>query len=252
MKPSHFKLKSYELKHLTWNDVESYLKVDDRIIIPIGSTEQHGPKSIIGTDHLAAEHIAIESSKLSKILVSPTLSIGMSEHHLAFPGTLSFSKEVYYLVLHNLLTRLHQQGFRRFLLINGHGGNCRTVKAVFHQLASELDNFSPVLFNWWDVPEVTTYLDKHFGKWEGMHATPGETSLMMYFYPELISKKPVPKGRRPSKEIYHNAIRPEDYRQLFPEGVWYADPNLASSKHGKMIFNLCIDYILPKINKWDF
>jgi creatinine amidohydrolase len=252
MNPRPLKLPSYELKYLTWKDVEKYLSSNDRIIVPIGSTEQHGPKSILGTDHLAAEHIAIELAKQSKVLVTPTLSIGMSEHHLAFPGTMSFSKEVYYLVVYNLLAKLAKHGFKRILLINGHGGNCRTVKAVFHQLSQETKDLSFALVNWWDIPSVKEYLDMNFGKWEGKHATPGETSLMMYFHPEMISTKPVPKGKRPSKEKYTGCSKPEDYRKLFPEGIWYADPNLASQKHGKAIFNLSIEYLLPKINKWFF
>jgi creatinine amidohydrolase len=252
MNPRPLKLPSYELKYLTWKDVEKYLSSNNRIIVPIGSTEQHGPKSILGTDHLAAENIAIELAKRSKVLVAPALSIGMSEHHLAFPGTLSFPGEVYYLVIYNLLFKLAKHGFKRILIINGHGGNCHTVKTVFYQLSEESKDLSFALVNWWDIPSVKAYLDIHFGKWEGKHATPGETSLMMYFYPEKICNNPVPKGKRPSKEKYNNCSKPEDYRKLFPDGIWYADPNLARKDHGKAILTLSLDYLVPKLTNWSF
>ena len=237
---------------LTWKEVESYLKRSDRIIFPIGSTEQHGTKAILGTDHLVAEKISMEVGKRTQTLVAPTLVVGMSEHHLSFPGTMSFSKEVYYLVIQNLLTRFYRHGFKHILIINGHGGNQRTVNVVRHQLKNELPDLSIAFVNWWDLPEAEKYLEKHFGKWEGMHATAGETSIMMHVYPKMISHKKVPKGKCPPKKEYEKANVPDDYRRLFPDGVWYADPNLANRKHGKNLTDLCIKSLIPKLKKWDF
>ncbi|HEX2890383.1 creatininase family protein, partial [Vineibacter terrae] len=75
------------LQLVTWPDVEQYLKTSTGIIIPIGSTEQHGPNGLVGTDALTAEFIAQGVGDKTGALVTPTISVGMAQHHLGFPGS---------------------------------------------------------------------------------------------------------------------------------------------------------------------
>jgi creatinine amidohydrolase len=243
---------NYKLAEMTFQQIADYLKTNDRIILPIGSTEQHGPISILGTDHLCAEAVAKRVSQKTGTMMAPTLPFGMSEHHLAFPGTISFSKETYYLVLYNILSKIYRHGFRRIILINGHGGNRRTVNAVRFQLKNECPGISIILMNWYGIPTVKQYLKKHFGDDEGDHATPGETSIMMSEYPKSVKKRKVPKGDYPPREDYEKAKLPEDFKRIFPSGVWYADPNLATAAHGKKLIDLSVKYIVPKMKNWEF
>ena len=78
-----------QLQLATWAEVESYLKGSTGIVMPIGSTEQHGPNGLIGTDAICAEAIAEEIGNKTGALVAPTIAVGMAQHHMAFPGTMT-------------------------------------------------------------------------------------------------------------------------------------------------------------------
>ena len=140
----------------TWTEVEEYLIDCKGIILPIGSTEQHGPTGAIGTDALTAESIALEVGRRSGVLVTPTQPYGMAEHHLAFPGTMSLQPSTLLNVIHDLVISLAMHGFERIFIINGHGGNIATIKSAFSKAYrtistmefSESKSFQCKLANW--------------------------------------------------------------------------------------------------------
>src|SRR3989442_5637744 len=105
-----------------WQMLEEYLKHDDRIVLPIGSTEQHGYLSV-GTDAILAERVAVEAAEPLGVPVLPALPYGMTPYFAAFPGSPSLRMSTYIAVIRDLLDSLFRQGFRRIALINGHGGN---------------------------------------------------------------------------------------------------------------------------------
>src|ERR1700675_1392021 len=105
-----------------WMQVEKYLEHDDRVVLPIGSTEQHGYLSL-ETDNILAERVSAEAAEPLGGLVLPGLPSGLTPSFAAFPGSPSLRLETFVSVLRDLLDSLHGQGFRRFLVVNGHGGN---------------------------------------------------------------------------------------------------------------------------------
>src|SRR5438093_145260 len=105
-----------------WQMLEAYLAHDDRIVLPIGSTEQHGYLSV-GTDAILAERVAVEAAEPLGVPVLPALPYGMTPYFAAFPGSPSLRMSTYIAVIRDLLDSLFRQGFRRIALINGHGGN---------------------------------------------------------------------------------------------------------------------------------
>src|SRR6266851_824162 len=119
-----------QLQLQTWVEVEAYLRSSRSIVLPIGSTEQHGPIGLIGTDAICAEVIARGVGEAAGALVAPTVAVGMAQHHL---------------------------GFERFYFIDGHGGNIATVTAAFLEIYTARSlaagaNVRPVkcrLRNWW-------------------------------------------------------------------------------------------------------
>ena len=113
--------------------MEAYLKQNKGVIIPLGSTEQHGPTGAIGTDALTAEAVALEVGRRLGVLVTPAQAFGMAEHHLGFAGTMSLQPSTLLAVLHDLILSLARHGFERIYVINGHGGNIATCKAAFAQ-----------------------------------------------------------------------------------------------------------------------
>ena len=118
----------------TWHEVEDYLRTSRGIIVPIGSTEQHGPNGLIGTDHLDAEFVARGVGDEIGCLIAPTLTIGMSQHHLGFAGSITLRPSTLIALVGDVVTSLTKHGFERFLFINGHGGNVATVTAAFDEI----------------------------------------------------------------------------------------------------------------------
>ena len=90
----------------SWPDVDRYLETCKGVIIPLGSTEQHGPTGAIGTDALTAEAVALELGRRSGVLVTPVQAFGMAEHHLGFSGTMSLQPATLLAVLHDLVLSL--------------------------------------------------------------------------------------------------------------------------------------------------
>src|SRR5947207_7050710 len=109
--------------------LEEYLARDDRIVLPVGSTEQHAYLSR-ETDNIIAERLAVEAAEPLGIPVLPVLPYGLTQGFAAFPGSPTLRLETYGAVLREILDSLHGQGFRRFLIANGHGGNPPGAVAV--------------------------------------------------------------------------------------------------------------------------
>ena len=130
---------------LNWMQLEAYLERDDRIVLPLGSTEQHAYLSL-ATDVILAERVALEAAEPLGIPVLPPLAFGVAPYFAGFPGSLSLAEGTYTQVLRELTGSLQGQGFRRILLVNGHGGNSEAAAAAL----------SPgvALHDWWRAPRT--------------------------------------------------------------------------------------------------
>jgi creatinine amidohydrolase len=114
---------------MNWMQVEEYLTRDDRIVLPIGSTEQHAYLSL-ATDVILAERVSVEAAEPLGVPVMPVLPFGIAPGFAAYPGTVSLQTETLVTVLTDALDGLHSQGFRRFLVVNGHGGNVQVAEPL--------------------------------------------------------------------------------------------------------------------------
>ena len=121
----------------TWAEAEAYLAEKDGIIIPIGSTEQHGPNGLIGTDALMADAIAIEVAARADAMVAPVISVGMAQHHMAFSGSMTLRPTTLIQVMRDNVLSLAKHGFRRFYFLNGHGGNISTINTAFQEIHAD-------------------------------------------------------------------------------------------------------------------
>ena len=116
-------LPSRWLSELTWPEVESYLERERIVLVPIGSTEQHGPAGPLGVDTMVAITLCEDTAERSDVLCAPPLWYGDSSHHNAFPGTISLSPDTMIAVVRDLCRSLAQHGFDRIVLVNGHKGS---------------------------------------------------------------------------------------------------------------------------------
>lgn len=225
----------------TWPEVDSYLQRCTGVILPLGSTEQHGPTGAIGTDALTAEAVALELGQRSGVLVAPVQPFGMAEHHLGFSGTMSLQPSTLLAVLHDLVLSLATHGFERIFVVNGHGGNIATAKAAFAQAygtaASRGLDVAPRLrcrmANWFMAGPVMRRARELYGDREGQHATPSEIALTLHLHAGLMAKqRPLPEAA--ACGAIHG---PEDFRRRFPDGRMGSDPYLAKPDHGAELLN---------------
>jgi creatinine amidohydrolase len=153
-----------------WMTVASYLEHDDRVVLPVGSTEQHGYLSL-GTDALLAERVSVEAAEPLGIPVLPVVPFGMAPYFTRYPGSMSLRMSTYVEVLRDLLECLYGQGFRRIAVVNGHGGNTPVTGFVREWICQPRDEPAQVLFHsWYNAPRTAAAAslfdaDQYHGSW---------------------------------------------------------------------------------------
>ncbi len=243
--------------HLSaWPEIEAYLTRSKGIIVPIGSTEQHGPNGLIGTDALCPEIIANHAAADDDdILIGPTFNVGCAQHHMAFPGSMTLRPSTMIAVLHDWVTSLARHGFERVYFLNGHGGNVATVNAAFSEIYAD-DSLTPqggnrpqlsmMLRNWWELDGVFALCKKLYPTGHGSHATPSEVAVTYFAYPQAIKEAALDPEIAPSGPIRGA----EDYRKRFPDGRIGSNPGLATPEDGQKIVELAAKKLVVDYKKF--
>lgn len=242
--------------HLSsWPEIETYLTSSKAILIPIGSTEQHGPNGLLGTDALCPEIIARRAGDESGILVGPTFNVGQAQHHMAFPGTITLRPSTMIAAMLDWAQSLSRHGFERIYWLNGHGGNIATINAAFSEIYHGV-TFGPdglnrpplrcVLRNWWELVGVTDLCKQLFPVGEGSHATPSEVSVTYFGYPEAIKHVAMSPKIAPTGPIYDA----EDYRRRFPDGRIGSDPSQATPEAGEKIVTAAVKGVIAEFRQF--
>ena len=215
------------------------------IILPIGSTEQHGPNGLIGTDALCAEMIARGVGDAAEAMVGPTIGVGIAVHHMGFAGTMTVRPSTLIAIIHDYVLSLARHGFRSFFFINGHGGNIATVQAAFSEIYAAFEGAIGVrqddelrcrLANWWDGKIMHDLAKEMFGDNEGSHATASEVAVTQYLFPDTIKNAQLDPPKAPSG-WFHG---PADYRRRFPDGRIGSNPGLATPEFGKRLYDTSV------------
>jgi creatinine amidohydrolase len=225
----------------TWTEIEARLARDAGIVIPIGSHEQHGPTGLIGTDALCPQIIAHAAETDADLLIGPTFSVGMAQHHMSFPGSMTLRPSTMIAAMVDWTMSLSRAGFRRIYWLNGHGGNVATINAAFAEsyagfsLRGEPAPFAHMLRNWWELPGIERLCLAEFPVGHGSHATPSEVAVTYAAYPEraglaqtVLSPVIAPTG--PIRDA-------GDYRARFPDGRIGSDPTKATVEAGQRIIS---------------
>ena len=228
------------LAEASWVEAQKALGKVDTVILPVGSTEQHGPHCPLGTDHITADAVANMVGDRAKLPVLPVVPVGVSSHHRQFPGTLWVPPAVFRDYIKAIILSASSHGPRKFIVINGHGGNTPSLKEVAEELRSDDDIF---------VAIATAYPAKLDG-----HAGEDETSIMLHLRPELVEmKKAVDTKQNESIagiKMKAQKMGPADFGwdtiDLSPTGVFGAagktiEATKATSKHGEEILRENVD-----------
>jgi len=193
---------------LNWFDVESYLKDEDRLILVLGACEQHGYLSLLTDAHIPLA-LADAASQQTGVLVAPPLNFGSSPYFLAYPGTLSLRLSTLLDVVEDLVRSAYGYGFRRFLLLNGHGGN-DPVRGRLYELANQLPDLKLAWYAWWTAHSVAEVAQKHSLK-------PAHASWLEVFPFTRVADLP-PGEKIPP--VVPGLMGAEQARQVYGDGVF--------------------------------
>ena len=238
---------SYLLAEMGWPDVAAYLERDDRVILPVGSTEQHGRHMPLGTDALVPTELARRLSARTGVLVAPPLPYGMSLHHLGFPGSLSLRPETLAHVLEDLLHSLYRHGFRRVFVINGHGGNTASLQMALANVLGKLPDLVVKLRHWWRDPVMSELLQAALGVSYPRHADAGETAPVLSLRPDLVRLE---RAQHSLDDGPIEVLTEQVFRQRFPHGVIGPDPRLASAELGEQMLAVVTDLYATQLEDW--
>jgi creatinine amidohydrolase len=213
------------------------------VLLPVASTEQHGPHLATGVDDFLCSEIcrrtAAKLAPTQPVVVAPTVWFGLADHHVAFGGTFSISAATYHAVLRDLCRSILQAGFKRIVLVNGHGGNIQALAVLTGELTRELA--APIATTTYfmeGASEAAGILEDQKGV---MHACEGETSMMMAVHPDLVDRSCLNEAHGPAFDIAGSLMpslkRFRSFAELTSSGV-AGDARKASAQKGEALFEV--------------
>ena len=195
---------------MNWMQVETYLKSDDRAIVPLGSTEQHAYLSLT-VDCTLAERVAQEAAEPLGIPVFPAVNYGLTPYFTAYPGTISLKMSTYLALVGDILDNLASSGFKRILLVNGHGGNA-PAHAFAQEWMQQNNNVCVRFHNWWAAP-------KTMEKVHEIDPVASHASWMENFPWTRLANVALPQEQKSMIDLEHlRTLNPEQVREYLGDG----------------------------------
>lgn len=230
------------LDHATWPEVEAYLAERSGVLLPVGSTEQHGPMGLIGTDALCAVAVAEAAAEIAQAFVAPVLAYTPAPFNTGFPGTISVSEATFTALFAEVVAGLIGQGFGHVYVVNAHGANLAPMRAV----AEGLEGLR--IRSWWDFEPVNALRRAYYGDWEGLHATPSEIAITQALHrvvePGAAATPPrALSAGEIAQRAGDNHGPPERHRTEFPDGRVGAHSALARPEHGRAILQAAAEAV---------
>ncbi|WP_277555811.1 creatininase family protein [Halobaculum limi] len=230
------------LSEATWTDVRD---ADiDAALVPIGSTEQHGPHAPLGTDALTAETVAAAASdrwsREGTLLVAPPVHVGVAEEHRAFDGTLWVSPDTFRAYVRETVESLAHHGIDRVVLANGHGGNVEALAEVARRVSRDADTDAyAVSFTWFEaVGEHTSRMG---------HAGPLETAMLRHLAPELVREDRIEEARAGGSDRWGEWVRGVNLAHdsdEFSENGTVGDPSAGDAELGAELLDRASDALV--------
>ena len=244
-----------------WNrmraeELRASAQADAIVILPVASTEQHGPHLATGVDDVLCSEICRRAAERLHgrgvpVVVAPTLWAGLAEHHVAFGGSFTLSLATYQAILRDLCRSIVRAGFKRIILVNGHGGNMSALNAMSAELTRDVE--APIaIATYWMLAEDAfgAILEDQRAL---MHACEGETSMIMALRPEMVDRSRLaeafgPQTTRAGSVLNQPLHRWRSFKELTPTGV-FGDARRASPEKGERLLEAATDALAVRLER---
>ncbi len=245
------------LENLTWPKVQAYFEASDMVIISIGSIECHGRHMPLGTDTLIPIHLLEKIEQKSDVLICPHIPYGACQNFSAYPGTINIDNRVLYQFCDQIFESLYRHGARKFVVLNGHGGNVKVLEEL--GLAYEKRGCMMALLNWWLMAWDMN------PAWKGGHGGGEETAAILGINPELVDQNEIGgelKFYHLTENLKTTGFRSVEYKGVSVEIIrstervtdsgWIGPdhPNTATAEWGREMLDTTANYIVDFLEEF--
>lgn len=254
---------------LTWQEVKQAASDNVVVLLPVGSTEQHGHHLPIKTDWLCVSEVARKAAEKlrGRALVMPTIYYGFQEHTLDFPGTISVQDVNFVNYVYDVCRSVSHHGFSKIILVNGHGSNMPFLDAAMRRVNNYCPNTLCALAAWWDFvfrvgPEAGEMRKLRESEFPGgmSHACELETSAMLYLDPRLVDMSKAVKEVNPKSSEYtwgdlmvgawHSPVLSVGFTSRASKTGVSGDPTLATVEKGRAWVEAAAENLARFILEW--
>ncbi|MEO8386452.1 MAG: creatininase family protein [Betaproteobacteria bacterium] len=203
------------IRDRNWMQIEEYLKHDDRAVLPLGCTEQHAYLSL-SVDSILSEHVGLAAAEPLGIPVFPVVPYGPTASFMAYPGTVSLQLDTYLALVRDVLESMVTHGFKRILIVNGHGGN-QPAAAVAAHMSQENADVEVKFHSWWRAP-------KTWAKVQEIDPIASHASWMENFPITRLDGVAQPSHQQPMADTSKlSSLTPRQARELLGDGNFGGD-----------------------------
>lgn len=231
-------------EELSWPKHEEAAKAGATVVFPFAAIEQHGPHNPVVVDTCLTTRVCQKAvDGLENVLLAPTMWAGLSPHHMEFPGTLTLTLETYVAVIQDLVRSVARHGYKKILLVNGHGGNVASLQAAALSLKHEIAITIWMVTYFRLGDEISGEIRQ--GEIGSMgHSGEFETSMMLHLRPDLVdmasAEKHISKRPHPlmTQDMHRGGLLnvPADFtKAIKPFGI-SGDPTVATAKNGEKFY----------------
>jgi creatinine amidohydrolase len=246
---------NYLLTEMTWPEIEEALKTVKIAIIPLGAHEQHGPHMVESCDAVLAEEMGKRLTKklYPEAMMTPTINMGVSPHHINFPGTISLEPTTLIALLRDMIKSLRHHGIKKFLILNSHGGNQSTLSVAVSMFQSEFDDVDVYYAK--TTASAKDVMDKCIESKLYGHSCDREVSEAMYLAPHIVRLDELKKGDIQEEGLWRK-LRPGNplqgfyyYEEMTKNGA-IGDATKASEEVGKEIVETALERLTAAVREF--
>ncbi len=220
-------------------DVAEYLNTKSTVMVPVGSLEQHGSAAPLACDTIIPVRLCAAAGHETGTAFTPAVTFGVSDCHMAFPGTVSLRSSTLAAVTRDISVSLYTHGFRKILFVSGHGGNRNAVMDGLSEASGSCTDADMRYLPYWELPGVMEKQKKLFCPDPGFHVTVTEVSMVWHL---MGKERPEFRKRKyPPEPASGSVISPSRWKELYPDGGAGSDLSFVSKEKGEIFFDFLVN-----------